>query len=140
MKLAKTLIIAPILAGALVGSSFAADNKDDISYSVGYSMGKTLQTQMAQSNISADNEQIVNGLKDGILGKDARLTPEQMQNAMVEFQKQAIAKQKAAVETQKQEVTNNKPTQASDDVVQAQPEKTQLAGTASAEQVASQTK
>jgi FKBP-type peptidyl-prolyl cis-trans isomerase len=97
MKLAKTLILAPLVAGALIGTTFAAaDTKDDVSYSVGYTMGKTLQAQMSQNNISADNTEMVSGLKDGITGKKAKLTPEQMQNSMVEFQKQAMATQKAA--------------------------------------------
>ncbi|MED7819915.1 MULTISPECIES: FKBP-type peptidyl-prolyl cis-trans isomerase N-terminal domain-containing protein [unclassified Francisella] len=91
MKLTKTLLIAPLVAGALISTSFAADNKSDISYSVGYTMGKTLQAQMQQGNVSADNNQLIDGLKDGIDAKKPKLTPEQMQNAMLEFQKQAQA-------------------------------------------------
>ncbi|MBK2026793.1 hypothetical protein IB642_01760 [Allofrancisella guangzhouensis] len=134
MKLTKTLIIAPLLAGALVGSSFAAD-KNDISYSVGYSMGKTLQTQMTQNNITIDNQQIVNGLKDGILGKDAKLTPEQMQNAMVQFQNQAIAKQKVAAD-QEQKAVKSDVKASQDNVEQAQSTKDQSTDTTSVEQLA----
>ncbi|MDE5031903.1 phage infection protein, partial [Francisella tularensis subsp. holarctica] len=37
MKLTKTLFIEPLVAGALITSCFAAaDNPDDVSYSVGY--------------------------------------------------------------------------------------------------------
>lgn len=96
MKLTKTLLVAPLVAGALITSSFAADNKNDVSYSVGYTMGKTLEAQMTQGNISTDNDQMIGGLKDGITGKDAKLTPDQMQSAMTEFQKQAMAAQKGA--------------------------------------------
>ncbi|MDE4961605.1 phage infection protein, partial [Francisella tularensis subsp. holarctica] len=32
--------------------------------------------------------------KDGINGKKSKLTPDQMQNAMIEFQKQEMAAQK----------------------------------------------
>ena len=97
MKFTKTLLIAPLVAGTLLTSSFAADtNKDDISYSVGYTMGKTLENQMTQVNITTDNDEMIGGLKDGLEGKDAKLTPVQMQNAMKEFQKQAIAAQKNA--------------------------------------------
>lgn len=95
MKLTKTLFIAPLVAGALITSCFAAaDNQDDVSYSVGYTMGQTLKNQMDQSNISTDNQEMVDGLKDGIIGKQSKLTPDQMQNAMIEFQKQAMAAQK----------------------------------------------
>ncbi|MGQ4005573.1 FKBP-type peptidyl-prolyl cis-trans isomerase N-terminal domain-containing protein [Francisellaceae bacterium CB300] len=97
MKFTKTLLLAPLVAGALITSSFAADaNKDDVSYSVGYTMGKTLEAQMEQGNITTDNSEMVGGLKDGIEGKDAKLTPDQMQSAMTEFQKQAMAAQKNA--------------------------------------------
>jgi len=97
MKFTKTLLVAPLIAGALITSSFAADtNKDDVSYSVGYTMGKTLETQMDQGNISVDNSEMVGGLKDGIESKDAKLTPDQMQSAMTAFQKQAMAAQKNA--------------------------------------------
>ncbi|MBK2240584.1 phage infection protein, partial [Francisella tularensis] len=50
--------------------------------------------QMDQSNISTDNQEMVDGLKDGINGKKSKLTPDQMQNAMIEFQKQEMAAQK----------------------------------------------
>lgn len=46
MKLTKTLLLAPLVAGALITSCFAAaDSQDDISYSVGYTMGQTLKTK-----------------------------------------------------------------------------------------------
>lgn len=97
MKLTKTLLVAPLVAGALIGTTFAAnDSKDDVSYSVGYTMGQTLKNQMDQKNISTDNTEMVNGLKDGMNGKDSKLTPEQMQNSMMTFQKQAMAAQKDA--------------------------------------------
>ncbi|APC91645.1 MULTISPECIES: infectivity potentiator lipoprotein FipA [Francisella] len=95
MKLAKTLLIAPLVAGTLITSCFAAaDSQDDVSYSVGYTMGQTLKNQMDQNNIATDNQEMVDGLKDGIIGKQSKLTPDQMQNAMIEFQKQAMAAQK----------------------------------------------
>lgn len=100
MKLTKTLLVAPLIAGALMTSSFAADNKDDVSYSVGYTMGKTLQDQMTQGKISMDNDQMIDGLKDGIKGDEAKLSSEQMQTAMTEFQKQAMAAQKDAQDQQ----------------------------------------
>ncbi|WP_150468298.1 FKBP-type peptidyl-prolyl cis-trans isomerase N-terminal domain-containing protein [Francisella sp. SYW-9] len=97
MKLTKTLLVAPLVAGALISSSFAAtDTKSNISYSVGYTMGKTLQAQMQQNNVTADNQQVIDGLKDGINSKKPKLTPEQMQTAMMDFQKQAMAAQKSA--------------------------------------------
>ena len=95
MKLTKTLLLTPLVAGALITSCFAAaDSQDDISYSVGYTMGQTLKNQMDQSNLSTDNQEMADGLKDGINGKKSKLTPSQMQNAMIEFQKQAMAAQK----------------------------------------------
>lgn len=95
MKLTKTLLVAPLVAGALIGSAFAAnDSKNDVSYSVGYTMGQTLKSQMDQGNISTDNKQMVSGLKDGISEKKSKLTDKQMQSAMMDFQKQAMAAQK----------------------------------------------
>lgn len=74
MKLTKTLLVAPLVAGALISSSFAAtDTKSNISYSVGYTMGKTLQAQMQQNNVTADSQQVVDGLKDGINAKNLNL-------------------------------------------------------------------
>ncbi|MFV9931020.1 MAG: FKBP-type peptidyl-prolyl cis-trans isomerase N-terminal domain-containing protein [Francisella endosymbiont of Hyalomma asiaticum] len=96
MKLAKTLLIASLVAGALITTCFAVtpDIQDDVSYSVGYTMGQTLKNQMDQNNISTDNQEMFDGLKDGINGKKSKLTPAQVQNAIIEFQKQAMAAQK----------------------------------------------
>lgn len=95
MKLTKTLLIAPLVAGSLIGGAFAAaDNQDDLSYSVGYTMGQALKTQMDQNNITTDNQEVVSGLTDGISGSKSKLTPDQMQNAMLQFQQQAVAAQK----------------------------------------------
>ena len=61
-------------------------------------MGKTLEAQITQANISTDSSEMIGGLKDGIEGKDAKLSPDQMQSAMTEFQKQAMAAQKDAAQ------------------------------------------
>jgi len=95
MKLTKTLFLAPLVASSLIGGAFAAaDNQDDLSYAVGYTMGQALKTQMDQNNITTDNQEVVSGLTDGISGSKSKLTPDQMQNAMLQFQQQAVAAQK----------------------------------------------
>lgn len=97
MKLTKTLLVAPLIAGALMTSSFAAaDNSDDVSYSVGYEMGNNLKTQLAQGNVETDNAELISGLKDGIAKKKAKLDEKQMQAAMMAFQKQAMEAQQQA--------------------------------------------
>lgn len=57
-------------------------------------MGQALKTQMDQNNITTDNQEVVSGLTDGISGSKSKLTPDQMQNAMLQFQQQAVAAQK----------------------------------------------
>jgi FKBP-type peptidyl-prolyl cis-trans isomerase len=97
MKFTKTLLVAPLIAGALITSSFAAaDSNDDVSYSVGYEMGSNLKAQLAQGNVETDNAELISGLKDGIADKKAKLDDKQMQSAMMEFQKQAMAAQQKA--------------------------------------------
>ncbi|MDE4984375.1 FKBP-type peptidyl-prolyl cis-trans isomerase N-terminal domain-containing protein, partial [Francisella tularensis] len=62
-----------------------------VSYSVGYTIVQTLKNQLDQLNISTDNQEIVDGLKDGINGKKSKLTPDQMQNSMIDFHKHEMA-------------------------------------------------
>ncbi|MFC4891622.1 FKBP-type peptidyl-prolyl cis-trans isomerase N-terminal domain-containing protein [Pseudofrancisella aestuarii] len=90
MKFKKTLILAPLAVIALSTSAFA-DDSSDMSYSVGYSMGKNLQGQLQDSNISIDNKELVSGLTDGIKGKDAKLSQDDMRKAMIDLQNQAMA-------------------------------------------------
>ncbi|MDE4970168.1 FKBP-type peptidyl-prolyl cis-trans isomerase N-terminal domain-containing protein, partial [Francisella tularensis] len=66
----------------------------DVSYTVGYTMGQTLKNQIYKNNISTEKQEMVDGLKDGINGKKTKLTPDQMQKAMIEIQKQENAAQK----------------------------------------------
>jgi len=91
MKFTKILLAAPLAIVALSMPAFAADNTDDMSYSVGYSMGKNLKDQLATGGINVDNEQLEAGLASGIKGEDSKLTQDQMQKAMMALQQQATA-------------------------------------------------
>ena len=90
MKLTK-ILLAGSLAVAATSAFAGTSDTDDMSYSVGYSMGKNLQMQLAQGGIEVDNSQVEAGLTDGIKGQDSKLSDEQMQKAMMSLQQQAMA-------------------------------------------------
>ena len=69
-----------------------ADQKDKVSYSIGLDIGSTLKRQLIDVN-----EDVLNrGLQDGLTGKKALMTDEQMKETMATFQKDMLAKQAAA--------------------------------------------
>lgn len=68
-----------------------SDQKDKISYSIGLDIGSTLKRQL----IDVNEETLNRGIQDGLTGKKALMTEEQMKETMATFQKDMIAKQTA---------------------------------------------
>jgi FKBP-type peptidyl-prolyl cis-trans isomerase FklB len=68
------------------------DQKDKVSYSIGLDIGTTLKRQL----IDVNEELLNTGIQDGLSGKKALLTDEEMKEAMATFQKDMVAKQAAA--------------------------------------------
>ncbi len=65
--------------------------KDKVSYSIGLDIGKNMKT----NSIEVDSEILLQGLKDGLEGKDGLLTEEEVAQVMQEFQQELMAKQAA---------------------------------------------
>ncbi|HPI36821.1 MAG TPA: FKBP-type peptidyl-prolyl cis-trans isomerase [Ignavibacteriaceae bacterium] len=65
--------------------------KDKVSYSIGLDIGKNMKT----NSIEVDSEILLQGLKDGLEGKDGLLTEEEIAQVMQEFQQELMAKQAA---------------------------------------------
>jgi FKBP-type peptidyl-prolyl cis-trans isomerase FklB len=68
------------------------DQKDKVSYSIGLDVGTTLKRQLIDVNEALLNT----GIQDGLSGKKALLTDEEMKETMSTFQKEMMAKQAAA--------------------------------------------
>jgi FKBP-type peptidyl-prolyl cis-trans isomerase len=64
------------------------DARQKASYGVGLSFGK----QIAAQGIDLDLESLVGGIRDALAGKGPRLTDQQIQEAMVAYQQDLIAK------------------------------------------------
>ena len=89
------LIVASSLA--LVSLAWAADpqlkdQKDKVSYSIGLDIGSTLKRQL----IDVNGELLNTGIQDGLSGKKALLSEEEMKAVMATFQKDMTEKQAAA--------------------------------------------
>ncbi|GJM07486.1 MAG: peptidyl-prolyl cis-trans isomerase Mip [marine bacterium B5-7] len=67
-------------------------DSDRLSYTIGFGMGHDFHKQ----SVSVNPDMVENGLKDGLKGKDPRMTDKEMQETMLAFQKKLIEKQKAA--------------------------------------------
>lgn len=62
-----------------------SEDKKNISYMVGYGFGKNLQ----QTHVTGfDTTEILNGLNDGLAGKESKLTQQQMQTSMAALQEE----------------------------------------------------
>jgi FKBP-type peptidyl-prolyl cis-trans isomerase FklB len=98
----KFSMVAAVGLGLVVASAFAADEKvapkaadsglkdvrEKASYGLGLSIGKNLAGQAAD----LDPELITQGVKDAFAGKAPRLTDQQIQEALVAFQQELVAK------------------------------------------------
>jgi FKBP-type peptidyl-prolyl cis-trans isomerase FklB len=84
-----------ILASALAGgqeqpkaASGAMSLKQKVSYAIGLDMGKRMKNQA----VELEPDVLAQGIKDGLAGQE-KLTPEQIQQAMQEFQRELQGKQ-----------------------------------------------
>jgi FKBP-type peptidyl-prolyl cis-trans isomerase FklB len=65
--------------------------QDKASYIIGLNLGQSLKTQ----EVPVTQDLIIQGLRDGLAGSNPLLTPEEIQAAMQEFQKQIMTQQEA---------------------------------------------
>lgn len=91
-----TIIASALLSLCLVASAQAAikSQTDRLSYTIGFGMGHDFSKQ----DVKIDTKLVMKGLKDGLGGKNPSLSDKDMQQTMLAFQKQLIAKQKTAFE------------------------------------------
>jgi FKBP-type peptidyl-prolyl cis-trans isomerase len=84
----KTMLLAAIFSlGAAAplfadGTNLFGDDRSKASYAIGMMFGRNLQ----QQGVDLDAEMVLRGLKDGQSGGATLLTPQEAQNAAVEFQ------------------------------------------------------
>ena len=92
----KSLIIPVLAAGLVAGSLHAADApktmQDKVSYIIGYNIGRNL----ARDGVEVKTDQILEGLKAGVGGKEPLISSEESQKIMQAFQEQMMAKQQAS--------------------------------------------
>ena len=91
----KHIVFSLIIIVLIAGSVFAAeevqlkDEKDRISYSVGYQIGGDFRQQKVELN----SEALVKGIKDAIAGSSPQMTPQEMNQTVVELKKKIVAAQ-----------------------------------------------
>ena len=94
----KLNVIATLTSLTLLASGLQAadkitlkDQKDKLSYSIGMNIGSSLKRQTVEVNLEA----LTQGIKDSLSGGKALMTEEEVQNTMMELQKQMMAKMEA---------------------------------------------
>ena len=95
------LILASMLAGGQEPpkvDSEAMSLKQKVSYAIGLDMGKRMKNQA----VELDPNVLAQGIKDGLAGQE-QLTPEQIQQAMQEFQRELQGKQQELAKTKAKE-------------------------------------
>jgi FKBP-type peptidyl-prolyl cis-trans isomerase FklB len=95
------LILASTLAGGQEqpkAASEAMSLKQKVSYAIGLDMGKRMKNQA----VELDPNVLAQGIKDGLAGQE-QLTPEQIQQAMQEFQRELQGKQQELAKTKAKE-------------------------------------
>ncbi len=80
---------APVFAD---GTNVLSDEKSRVSYAIGMSVGRNLQNLQNQG-AAFDTDLVARGIKDMLSGATTQLTPEQMQETLMAFQKDFAAKQ-----------------------------------------------
>jgi len=89
------LIVTALLAVspfALAADAQLKDQKDKVSYSIGLDIGSTLKRQLIDVNEAI----LTTGIQDGLSGKKALMTDEEVKATMATFQKDMMEKQAAA--------------------------------------------
>lgn len=96
-KLSK-ILLSSITASALMSTAYAAPSAssttsmtdaqlmENASYIIGYSIAKNITAELQSQNISLNNQELKQGFDTGVDGYKPRLTDEQMQQALVQFQ------------------------------------------------------
>ncbi|MBL6765778.1 MAG: FKBP-type peptidyl-prolyl cis-trans isomerase [Verrucomicrobiae bacterium] len=91
----KSLIIPVLTIGLVAGSLHAADApktmQEKVSYIIGYNIGRNL----ARDGVDVKLDQVLEGLKAGVGGKEPVISSEESQQIMQAFQQQMMAKQQA---------------------------------------------
>ncbi|HWN41809.1 MAG TPA: FKBP-type peptidyl-prolyl cis-trans isomerase, partial [Thermoanaerobaculia bacterium] len=85
----KTVTPPPVQGGQVAAKPEAL--QDRASYIIGLNLGQSLKTQEVPVSVDL----IIQGLRDGLGGANALLTPEEIQAAMQEFQQQLMTSQQA---------------------------------------------
>lgn len=100
-----TLLAVGLSAGLMTMQAFAADTataislknqKDKVSYAIGNSIGENFKAQ----GMDVDPAIIAKGIEDVIKGNKPVMTKQEIQDTMVNFQKDMIAKRKKVFEEQ----------------------------------------
>jgi FKBP-type peptidyl-prolyl cis-trans isomerase FklB len=91
----KRIMAAVVGIGLIAGQAYAADKlelkeqKDKVSYSIGIDIG----TNLKNAGVDVDQEILAKGIKDGLSGNSPAMTKEEMQQALMDLQKEMVAKQ-----------------------------------------------
>ncbi len=104
LSLSSIVVLAVAAAGCSNGTSGPAGGElsgaesvqERASYAIGFSAGQQLGSQGADIDV----DQLVAGLRDAFAGEEGKLTAEQMQAAMTEFQQQMMAAENERLATE----------------------------------------
>lgn len=94
-----------ILIAALVGS-VACEKKAKVETDIqkaSYGIGTQIGNNMKQQNIDIDTPALAAGLSDALAGKELKLKPEEIQQALMKLQEMAVKKQNEVAEKNKKE-------------------------------------
>lgn len=80
---------APDLSSAAGGAGNASDAMKDVSYSIGFRIG----SNMAQQDMGLVLADLVEGFQAGFTGSSGRMTEQQMQEVMANFEREMMSKQ-----------------------------------------------
>lgn len=74
-------------------SNTLKSKKEKMSYAIGYDLGMKISGDIKSKNLDITNTAFVKGMTDAFSGKDASLSTEEIQTAMLEFQQQLQGQQ-----------------------------------------------
>lgn len=98
-------LIWGLLLAAVVGT-VACEKKAKLDNDVqkaSYGIGTQIGNNMKQQNIDIDSTALAAGLSDALAGKDLKLKPEEIQQALMKLQEMAVKKQAEVAEKNKKE-------------------------------------
>ena len=85
-------LVALVAALPMMAISASSANLDSEQKKLSYSMGFMTATAIKKNEISIDQDSYIAGFKSGMSGQDSTLTRDQMQSAIMNFQKQMQSK------------------------------------------------